>query len=47
MERAAAGETFLITRRGQPYARLCPPHDQLNLPEPEPAEVVPITLARP
>ncbi len=29
MERAAAGETFLITRRGKPYARLSPPHDQL------------------
>ena len=29
MERAAAGETFLITRRGKPYARLSPPFDQL------------------
>jgi antitoxin (DNA-binding transcriptional repressor) of toxin-antitoxin stability system len=29
MERAAAGETFLITRRGKPYARLSPPHEQL------------------
>jgi prevent-host-death family protein len=29
MERAAAGETFLITRRGKPYARLCPPNEQL------------------
>ncbi len=25
MERAAAGESFLITRRGKPYARLSPP----------------------
>ena len=31
MERAAAGETFLITRRGKPYARLSPPHLQLDL----------------
>ena len=52
MERAAAGESFLITRRGKPYARLSPPHDQLDIrpaaPErepPEPAEVVPITAA--
>ena len=50
MERAAAGESFLITRRGKPYARLTPPHDQLEIPaaatEPHPAEhgkVVPIT----
>ncbi len=42
MERAAAGESFLITRRGKPYARLSPPHEQLDLPAPEPAEVVPI-----
>ena len=46
MERAAAGESFLITWRGKPYARLAPPHDQLDLPEPEPAEVVPITEAK-
>jgi prevent-host-death family protein len=52
MERASAGESFLITRRGKPYARLSPPHDQLEIrtepPEvdpPEPAEVVPITAA--
>jgi prevent-host-death family protein len=45
MERAAAGESFLITRRGKPYARLSPPHTQLDLPAPEPAEVVPITTA--
>lgn len=52
MERAAAGETFLITRRGKPYARLTAPQDQLELPAeppeldpPEPAEVVPITAA--
>ena len=31
MERAAAGESFLITRRGKPYARLCPPSEQLDL----------------
>jgi prevent-host-death family protein len=29
MERATAGEQFLITRRGKPYARLSPPHAQL------------------
>ena len=46
MERAAAGEDFLITKRGKPYARLIPPHDQLDLPAPEPAEVVPITEAK-
>ena len=46
MERAAAGESFLITRRGKPYARLSPPHDQLDLPTPAPAEVVPITEAK-
>ena len=46
MERAAAGESFLITRRGKPYARLSPPHAQLDLPAPEPAEVVPITTAK-
>jgi antitoxin (DNA-binding transcriptional repressor) of toxin-antitoxin stability system len=52
MERAFRGETFLITRRGQPHARLSPPHDQLEIPteppdpEPsEPADVVPITAA--
>ena len=52
MERAAAGESFLITRRGKPYARLTPPHDQLEIraeaPEPdaaEPGKVVPITAA--
>jgi antitoxin (DNA-binding transcriptional repressor) of toxin-antitoxin stability system len=36
MERAAAGENFLITRRGKPYARLSPPHEQL-VPAPETA----------
>jgi antitoxin (DNA-binding transcriptional repressor) of toxin-antitoxin stability system len=40
MERAAAGERFLITRRGKPYARLSPPHQQLDLPAPEPAEAI-------
>ena len=46
MERAAAGESFLITRRGKPYARLSPPYEQLDLPAPKPAEVVPITEAK-
>ncbi len=27
LERAAAGDELLITRRGKPYARLLPPHD--------------------
>jgi prevent-host-death family protein len=45
MERAAAGERFLITRRGKPYARLSPPHEQRDLPQPEPAQVIPITEA--
>lgn len=31
VELAAAGETVLITRRGKPYARLCPPSEQLDL----------------
>lgn len=39
MERAAAGETFLVTRRGKPYARLMPPADPL------PLEVVDSTAA--
>lgn len=46
MERTHAGESFLIARRGKPYARLSPPHDQLDLPTPEPAEVVPIEIAK-
>lgn len=46
MERAAAGESLLITRHGKPYARLSPPHEQLDLPAPEPARVVPIEMAR-
>jgi prevent-host-death family protein len=29
MERAAAGEEILVTRRGRPYARLVPPQPQL------------------
>jgi prevent-host-death family protein len=49
MERAAAGESFLITRRGKPYARLAPANQQLEIAaEPaasSPAEVVPITTA--
>jgi prevent-host-death family protein len=35
MERAAAGETFMITRRGRPYARLIPPYEQLTEPPDE------------
>jgi antitoxin (DNA-binding transcriptional repressor) of toxin-antitoxin stability system len=35
MERAAAGESFLITRRGTPYARLTPPFEQLTDPPTE------------
>jgi prevent-host-death family protein len=42
MERAAAGETFLITRRGKPYARLTPPHEQLDLPAP----VIPLPVTK-
>jgi antitoxin (DNA-binding transcriptional repressor) of toxin-antitoxin stability system len=38
MERASVGESFLITRRGKPYARLCPPYEQLI--EPPRLEVV-------
>jgi prevent-host-death family protein len=30
-ERAAAGEEFLITRRGKPYVRLAPAHPQLAI----------------
>jgi prevent-host-death family protein len=30
MERAAAGESFLITLRGKPYARLSPAAEQLR-----------------
>jgi antitoxin (DNA-binding transcriptional repressor) of toxin-antitoxin stability system len=26
MERAAAGESFLVTRHGRPFARLSPPN---------------------
>jgi antitoxin (DNA-binding transcriptional repressor) of toxin-antitoxin stability system len=32
MERAAAGEEILITRRGRRYARLGPPDPQLDVP---------------
>jgi antitoxin (DNA-binding transcriptional repressor) of toxin-antitoxin stability system len=31
MERAAAGETFNVTRRGKPYVRLTGPDGQLDL----------------
>jgi prevent-host-death family protein len=31
MERSAAGEQFLVTRRGKPYVRLLPATDQLAL----------------
>jgi antitoxin (DNA-binding transcriptional repressor) of toxin-antitoxin stability system len=34
MERAAAGEEFLITRRGTPYVRLGPAQAQLAPGEP-------------
>jgi hypothetical protein len=40
LERAAGGETFLITRRGKPYARLSPPFEQLIEPAPPKLEVV-------
>jgi prevent-host-death family protein len=46
VDRAAAGEGFLITRRGKPYARLVPPHEQLDLPAPGPAEVVQLAATR-
>ncbi|MQA75771.1 MAG: type II toxin-antitoxin system prevent-host-death family antitoxin [Solirubrobacterales bacterium] len=53
MERAAAGESFLITRRGKPYARLSPPQEQLEVSNgsappspPQNAEVVPIATAK-
>jgi antitoxin (DNA-binding transcriptional repressor) of toxin-antitoxin stability system len=49
MQRAAAGERFLVTRRGKPYARLVPPYEQLDIPaeapapeRPQPAEVIPL-----
>jgi len=32
MQRAAAGETFLVTLRGKPYVRLEPALDQPSLP---------------
>jgi prevent-host-death family protein len=37
MQRASRGERFAITRRGKPFARLLPPHDQLDLSVAEPA----------
>lgn len=47
LERASAGETFQVNRFGKPYARLCPPHGQLDLAEPTAAaEVVPISKAK-
>jgi prevent-host-death family protein len=33
MERAAAGERFLVTRRGKPCVRLVPAHAQLPIVE--------------
>jgi antitoxin (DNA-binding transcriptional repressor) of toxin-antitoxin stability system len=45
-ERASAGDSFLLTRRGKPYARLSPPHEQLDLPAPESAKIVPIDFAK-
>ena len=41
MERAAAGESFLVTRRGKPYARLSPPYEQLTEPAPPKLQAVP------
>jgi antitoxin (DNA-binding transcriptional repressor) of toxin-antitoxin stability system len=35
MERSAAGESFVITRRGKPYVRLVPGVDRLPLTPPE------------
>ena len=32
LQRAAGGESFLITRRGRPMARVTPPENQLMLP---------------
>jgi antitoxin (DNA-binding transcriptional repressor) of toxin-antitoxin stability system len=38
MQRAHAGERFLITRRGKPYVRLVPAFDQQHLAaDPQPA----------
>jgi prevent-host-death family protein len=39
VERAAAGESFLITRRGKPYARLSPPFEQLIEPSEDPPKL--------
>jgi prevent-host-death family protein len=36
MERASAGESFRVTRRGKPYVRLVPSVDRLPLAPPEP-----------
>ena len=33
MERAVAGEEFLVTRRGKPCVRLVPAHPQLPIPD--------------
>jgi hypothetical protein len=38
-ERAAAGESFLITRRGKPYARLSAPFEQLIEPPADPPKL--------
>ena len=47
LERASAGETFQVNRFGKPYARLSPPHDQLDLAEPTAAaDVVSINRAK-
>ena len=45
MERASSGESFLIARRGKPYARLSPPFEQLDLEDGETADVIPIAEA--
>ncbi len=42
MERAAAGESFFVTRRGKPYVRLVPAREPLPLEQPaDPAPAPP------
>ena len=38
LARAAAGESFEITKRGKPVAKLCPPHAQAH-PRRDPREI--------
>ena len=47
MERAAAGDQILITRRGRPYARLSPPDPQLATTGTSPAREPEADLAEP